>query len=322
MTTDVLSSGSHDPHRTLIITTGLHGIEGFFGCALLLATLRSVIKQYAVPARTRVVLVHALNPWGFAHLRRTDEHNIDPNRNFLVRGQIYRGCPGEYEQLNNLLNPQHTPRRLDMFSLRALAAISRFGFAAVKQGVASGQYEHPHGLFFGGRERSSVARHFMAMWPDWTCHARSVLHLDVHTGLGRTGRCKLLSSESPGDPRSTELTDLFGEDLVEFADSSGTAYEARGDLGRWCRESYSGGDYCYVCAEFGTLAPLRVLKALREENQAHHFGRPSEVAWQRAKDRLREAFCPASSRFRRRAIETAIPIIRTACRWLSLPIEE
>jgi hypothetical protein len=29
-----------------------------------------------------VVALHALNPWGFSHLSRTDEANIDLNRNF------------------------------------------------------------------------------------------------------------------------------------------------------------------------------------------------------------------------------------------------
>ena len=321
LTTDVLASGEQCPERTLIVSSGLHGVEGFFGSAVLVGALRSVFSEQGPPTGSRIVLVHALNPWGFAHRRRTDEHNVDPNRNFLVRGQIFRGCAPEYERLNDLLNPRHPPRRFDMFTVRAMAAISRSGLRAVKQAVAAGQYEHPHGLFFGGRERSSVARHFMAMWPDWTRHARSVLHLDIHTGLGRSGRCKLLSSESPDDEHTSELTDLFGSGLLEFAGSSGVAYEAQGDLGRWCRECYTVGDYCYLCAEFGTRSSLRVLAALRAENQAHHFSSPSDPARARAKHRLLEAFCPSSPRFRTRALNNALQIIRQAFRWLDLPGE-
>ena len=36
--------------------------------------------------------------------------------------------------------------------MRALAIILKYGFVAVKQAVANGQYDFPKGLFFGGIE--------------------------------------------------------------------------------------------------------------------------------------------------------------------------
>src|SRR5690606_39367139 len=36
----------------------------------------------ALPEDTAVLLIHAINPYGFSHIRRVNEDNIDLNRNF------------------------------------------------------------------------------------------------------------------------------------------------------------------------------------------------------------------------------------------------
>ena len=59
----------------------------------------------------RCVLLHALNPYGFAWLRRVNEHNVDLNRNFLLPGEAYRGSPAGYAALDPLLNPKSPPAR-------------------------------------------------------------------------------------------------------------------------------------------------------------------------------------------------------------------
>src|SRR5262249_47228175 len=75
LTVDVASPSAQPGSPTLLLTTGLHGPEGFFGSAVACALLRGGIWA-GKPPRVRIVLVHALNPFGFSHLRRTDEDNI------------------------------------------------------------------------------------------------------------------------------------------------------------------------------------------------------------------------------------------------------
>ena len=53
----------------------------------------------------RCVLLHALNPFGFAWRRRVNEDNVDLNRNFLLDDEGYVGCPDGYAHLDPLLLP-------------------------------------------------------------------------------------------------------------------------------------------------------------------------------------------------------------------------
>src|SRR6185295_5475632 len=96
-----------------------------------------------------VILVHILNPYGMAWLRRCNENNVDLNRNFL-NDETYSGAPAAYAQLNSFLNPA-SPPGFDFFTLRAAGLILRHGMPALKQSVVGGQYEYPGGLFFGGK---------------------------------------------------------------------------------------------------------------------------------------------------------------------------
>lgn len=313
---DWATHGPDSPDQTLIVSSGLHGVEGFFGSALQLAALDSVFSGWTPPEGLRVVFVHALNPYGFANRRRVDEQNIDPNRNFMLPYEEYAGCSEHYRRLNHMLNPASAPPAIDLFWCRACVAVLRYGLPTLKQALAAGQYEFPQGLFFGGRESSAVARSFEGLWTDWTCAAPRVLHLDVHTGLGRPAEYKLLLNSVVDDDELQWLRSAFGGETVETADETVTAYQASGGLGHWCRASYDAGSYLYLCAEFGTRGPLTVLGALRAENRAHHFAARTSVSYIRAKERLVDAFCPRSVGWRASALHNGLSLVD--CAWKSL----
>jgi len=58
-----------DTDPALVVSSGIHGIEGFFGSAVQLALLER-LKATNDKQGIRYVLIHAVNPYGFAHLRR------------------------------------------------------------------------------------------------------------------------------------------------------------------------------------------------------------------------------------------------------------
>ena len=107
LTIDVGLSNNNDAGDTLILSSGVHGVEGFFGSAVQIATLQRWAAQ--APPGCRCVLLHGLNPYGFAHLRRFDENNVDPNRNFLLPGEQFTGAPAGFKQIEGFLNPQRPP---------------------------------------------------------------------------------------------------------------------------------------------------------------------------------------------------------------------
>lgn len=316
LTIDVAVRGADAPSSTLVASSGLHGVEGFFGSAVQLQLLQTDVVD-SLPPSTRVVLIHALNPYGFAWLRRVNEDNVDPNRNFLLPDQEYAGRPDLYHRIEPLLNPPSPPGRYDLFLLHAAGASLRFGFGALKQAVAQGQYEYAKGLFFGGRHKCESADIFERNFHDWVGRASRVLHLDFHTGLGKSADYKLLIGYALDAPQRAWLEGGFGQDRIEDNDPAKTSYECKGDLGYWCRRRYSDGDYYYLCAEFGTAHPLLVLSALRSENQLHHWQNGAATPDHWAKRLLVDRFCPRSRKWRQTALENARQLIQTACKLIS-----
>jgi Protein of unknown function (DUF2817) len=66
LTVDVAISNGQAAASVLILTSGLHGIEGFFGSAVLCSLLEQKALGLDGSGRVRLVLVHALNPFGFS----------------------------------------------------------------------------------------------------------------------------------------------------------------------------------------------------------------------------------------------------------------
>ncbi|QDU97214.1 DUF2817 domain-containing protein [Lignipirellula cremea] len=301
LTLDAACSPRTSSGPVLILSSGLHGIEGFFGSAVQVALL----EHWADfgPPPVGCLLLHALNPYGFAWRRRFDENNVDPNRNFLLAGQPYEGAPPGYSRLDPLLNPQRPPSRWEPFLCQALWAIVRQGMPALRQTIAGGQFAFPQGLFYGGGEPTALHGLLREHLSRWLRDATRVMHLDFHTGLGRRDAWKLLVDYPLDDADRRCLTDVFGADAFSESAASGIAYEARGGLGAWCVAQGLAPEYRYLCAEFGTYGPLAVLAGLRAENQAHHFGQPGSASTERVKRRLAELFCPADPAWRARVLE-------------------
>lgn len=309
LTTDVAVFGADRPRRVLIVSSGLHGVEGFFGSGAQAAWLARGLGGWSPGPGEAVVFLHALNPYGFAWVRRFDEGNVDLNRNFLLDGQAYAGSPALYPRLNALLNPDGPPGRADFFTARAVAAILRHGMPALKAAVAGGQYDFPRGLFYGGRAPSPCRLLLAENLPTWVGDAPHVLHVDFHTGLGRWATYRLLLDPGVSPDRAAWVRQTFGADLVERSDPSGVAYPTRGDIGTWCRSLFPGRTYDALCAEFGTYPPLRVLAALRAENRAHHGLPPGSPALDRARRGLMEAFAPGDPAWRAGAVERAVDLL-------------
>ena len=187
LTIDVACSPAGDPRQVLVVSSGIHGVEGFFGSAVQLALL----EQWAATSApsTKCVFLHGLNPYGFAWLRRFNEDNVDPNRNFLLDDERFEGAHARYAQLDPFLNPTRPSSLWEPFTLKALPLIVRYGAPALRQAIAEGQYDYPRGLFFGGSGPSQaqglLSEHPHVCWqgartsfistvtPDWAAVVRA-----------------------------------------------------------------------------------------------------------------------------------------------------
>ncbi len=297
----------------LVITSGLHGVEGYLGSAVQLSLLQRFRKA---ECSVGCVLVHAINPYGFAWNRRTDERNVDLNRNFLLDGEAYRGCPTQYHELNSFLNPERLPSRVELFWPQAIGHILRRGIPALKSAIASGQYVYPRGLFFGGSRLAEAARRLESILAVKLAACQRAFHLDIHSGLGRTAECQLLFDYQPAAKNIEQLQASFGKKNCRFPRTNATAYQAQGSLGRWCRNKQFADSYEYACVEFGTYQSIKVLRGLMQENRMVHAVGATHARTVDAGRKLKELFCPNKETWRKQVLAQAVHVAEQAIAYL------
>lgn len=301
---DIAVLGSDTPRRALLHSSGLHGAEGFIGSAVQLGLLQT---PPTVAAETAVVLVHVLNPFGMAWLRRANESNVDLNRNFFDPGETPPTAEA-YARLDGLLNPQSPPRS-DAFFLRAGLAVLRNGYAAVKQAVAGGQYEFERGLFYGGRTREQGPTRYRNWLVENLPDVERVVAIDVHSGLGPWAKATTIlqyrrGALSDGFYQRADIANMLSESKAT------SVYEIRGGIESMLSTVFRNAKTDLFLQEFGTYGPLRVLHALREENRLHHFGAATDLQHP-AKRRFKETFCPANERWRRATVQQGVEFVST-----------
>ena len=191
--------------------------------------------------------------------------------------------------------------------------------AELKRAIVGGQYDFPLGLFFGGHGPSPARRLLEEQLPRWVGSAEVVIHLDVHTGLGRWGRLALLLEAR----RGARAGPMDGRGRSARGSSSAPAWGSRTRAGAaWDRGARPGSPTGPITSSAPSSGPTRaskVLAALRAENRAHHWGRPDDPATLRAKRRLLEAFTPADPDWRASALAQGLAAVRRAFEAASRP---
>lgn len=290
LTIDAATRGPENAEKTIVVTSGLHGVEAPLGSAIQVAWMRELAKE-SNPCQLRWVLIHSLNPFGFAWHRRANENNVDLNRNF--HESFDTANPSTHlESLYRVLHPSRRPARVGvLFRLGGLAL--RRGVASVRQMLAQGQLSYPDWLFYGGDEPSELFPILRRNLPRWIGSAREIVHWDVHSGLGRWGQELMLLGESLETPAAKWWTRHFGTAAIAVDDDR-NAYAVKGGFGPWCQHLFADRVYRFVTYEFGTLARFRVLKALVNEMRDWPYRRTRGGAETWASRAMRETFCPRS----------------------------
>lgn len=309
LTIDIAWLGDTRARKIVLHTSGLHGVEGFAGSAIQLALLR---QSPVLKAECALILVHVLNPYGMAWLRRANENNVDLNRNFLPDGATWSGAPELYRRIDRVLDPP-SPPAFDFFYLQALLLALRHGFHPLKQAVAQGQYEFPRGLFFGGSGLQPGPRRYVEWLKQNLPKAQYVMALDAHTGLGRWAQETLLPEPGAGATPIARLGAALDRTLIEVTRGDTAAYVIRGGMGSMLPLVLPGVAVDFVLQELGTYPPLAVFHALREENRWHHYG--SGGLDHPVKQRLLETLCPAAPQWRAQAVAKGIGLLRAAADW-------
>jgi hypothetical protein len=303
---DIAWFGAAKPRRVLLHSSGLHGVEGFAGSAIQLQILNDLPN---LPDDTALVIVHVLNPYGMSWLRRTNENNVDLNRNFLGAGN-YAGAPAAYGTLNSFLNPPTQPST-DLYTLKAGWLVLRHGMPALKVAVLSGQYEYPKGLFFGGKRLEQTGERYQAFLSSRVASAERVVAFDVHTGIGNYTEDLLMVQ--PG--AYPTLRQMFGDRVVPPDEEKTDSYPTTGSMDTMFAHAMPKAQTFAVTQEFGTYSPIKVLHALREENRWHHYG--AGTIKHATKETLKETFCPQDETWREAVLSRGAELLKQGFAHLS-----
>jgi hypothetical protein len=286
---DAARFGPPDAGRILFVASGTHGIEGFCGSGIQVFLLARGIAR-SLPADVALVLVHAVNPWGFAWLRRVNEDNVDVNRNFLDHSAPHPENP-DYELLFDVLNPAKLDARTVGATHEALRELTQSkGAAAVYRALSGGQYAHPGGVQFGGTSPVWSNTTLRQAWARHAGKAVLAVNLDLHSGLGPRGVGLVLQTarEQALDGR---LARAWWPEVLRAEPAQGSdAALVSGLIGPAFVASRAPAAGVGVVLEFGTLEMARVMEAVQADNWlAQHGERASETG--RAIERqMREAF--------------------------------
>ena len=309
--TDVVRVGAAGAERVLLANSATHGVEGFCGSGILVGWLRSG-EWRRLQRGVAAVLVHAINPHGFAWLRRVTEDNVDLNRNFQ---DFSKPLPrnAAYEELHAAIVPQ----RWDGDSIAAREWVftdytARHGAMALQGAVSGGQYRHADGVFYGGQRPTWSNRTFYAIVGKFLKRAREVAFIDLHTGLGPYGYGELICNARTGTAEWAELHSWYGEGLT--SPESGTSRSA--PLTGYIRNAVVGAlpraRVRPITIEYGTYPMPEVLNALIADNWQHLKGRRDSDRGRAVKAAIRRAFYPDQSDWKELVFLRARQVMRRA----------
>lgn len=208
---DMAIFGDPDAPKALLIIAGTHGLEGPPGAAVQHAFLT---QMTALPKDLKIVAVHALNPWGFSHGSRTDEANIDINRNFLPFDGPLPYSPA-YAQL-------HAAQCPDVWSDEAGAALFQTvggivrerGMAYLMEGMTSGQYQEPTGLNYGGVAPCWSNLTFTALAREAFRSSAQIGYVEWHSGFGDYGEVFHICHHAADSPELERAASWWGREAV------------------------------------------------------------------------------------------------------------
>lgn len=303
LATDVAVLGPPDAPERLLVISGTHGVEGFAGS---LCESTWLEDGAARPDDLAVVVVHAMNPYGFAWVRRVNEDNVDLNRNCVDFAAPLPENPGYDELADAIVPPTWDAATQEGAAGTLLAYAADHGFDGLQAAVSVGQYRHPRGIFYGGVGPVWSQRTLQAVVHGHLAGARRVAVIDLHTGLGPFGHGELIASH-PDAAGKERLAECF-DDYTVPSEGTSVSADVRGDILDGIEAWLPGVGVAAVAIEWGTVDIVEVSTALRADAWLHGYSDPRGPESAGIKAQLRAAFAPDDPRWADLVVERFVAV--------------
>jgi hypothetical protein len=316
LATDTTLIGNPSASRLLIGMSGTHGAEGFCGSGIQVGWLQEGLFD-SLPGDTAVLLIHAINPSGFAWVRRVNEDNIDLNRNFID----HQGAKPEndgYRQLRDAICPADwsvESERRNKAAFSAYAASN--GALALQSAITSGQYWDDAGVFYGGTTETWSNRTLRDILAPFAGTAHRAAFIDLHTGLGPYGFGEIMSNHFGQSVGNRLIRDWWGAEATFFDDGSTSSAVTIGDTNIGVDQALPQTEVAGITLEYGTIPLEPMIDAVRADNWLHLHGKLDSALGKEIKAEIRAGFYPEHDDWKQMVFERAVYVLNGMMRGLT-----
>lgn len=304
LATDTAWIGPRDASRLMIGMSGTHGAEAFCGSGIQVGWLRQGLFD-KLPAGTAVLLIHAINPSGFAWVRRVTENNVDLNRNF-VDHQAKKVENVGYRELRNYISPADWSEESERRNKTAFAEYAgQHGALALQSAITSGQYWDDEGVFYGGQTETWSNRTLRHILAPHAATVRRAAFIDLHTGLGPYGVGEIMSNHFGNGAGNRFIRDWWGNEATYFDDGSTSSAITTGDTQVGIDQALPKTEVGGITLEYGTLPLEQMIDAVRADNWVHLHGNLDNDQGRGIKADIRAAFYPEKDDWKQMIIDRA-----------------
>ena len=302
--------GSKNADRIIILSSGVHGLEGYTGSAVQLFFMDNYINNEFLE-NTGIFLIHSVNPYGFKYTRRVTENNVDLNRNSGIDKELYQTKNEGYPKVYDLINPKQKANSRSIanrfFFAKAIKEIVKESMSVLRQAVLQGQYEFPEGMYYGGKDSEPQIKDLIPII-DTICNPyQTVFAIDLHTAYGERGKLHLFPN--PVEESVKKRMEIIFEDFqIDWGDSD-DFYTYSGDFAGYIGKINNDKVFIPMLFEYGTMdsqttiGSIKSLHVMILENQGEQYGFESEEDLKKVKKDFMEMYYPSSEAWRSHIID-------------------
>lgn len=297
--------------RLLILSSGIHGIEGFVGNAVMDLFMENFVTDELLD-ETGILLIHGMNPYGFKYNRRVTENNVDLNRNSDIDPELYNTINSGYGELIDFLNPTKPVKVGSMknrfFVVTAIRKIIQASLPVLRQAVLQGQYQYPDGLYFGGNVQepqiSRIGAGIKKVGSDYDL----ILNIDLHTGYGERGKLHFFPNPVEDLVLKKQTEDLFEGYQIDWGDGA-DFYTITGDFSGYIGKLLPRKTHISMTFEYGTMDSQKTMGSIKSihnmiiENQGVHYGYKRSKDQKKTEQRFLEMYYPSDPAWRIQIME-------------------
>ncbi len=305
---------SEESKNLIVLTTGVHGIEGYIGSVMLDVFFEEIYPTLNTKD-TGVLIVANVNPYGMKYMRRYNENNVDLNRNFIEDWDNFDlSSNTEYPKVDKFLQPEGKMGNAFWHEAGFYLSLAKeaifTGADTISDALLTGQYEYPDGVYYGGNGDEKSTAYLKSVFNDCLeSDYENIIHVDIHSGYGP--RYNMVIFNSVQDP-STEAESVaeIGYDYI-IAQDSEEFYVTYGDTTdyfyRLAKSKNSDKNLYSTCFEFGTIGDgffdsILSLKYTVDENRQHRFPTNNKITAEVVRQNYLELFYPTETEWRTKTI--------------------